>query len=82
MNWRLILWFAGFLATIGGLKFVWTFMREMFSKENFECWIDTGNEKLKSAAHNMSDRMKERKERKRAEKEGKTVVYKILGKVR
>lgn len=79
MNWELVGWFAGVVATIYGLKFVLVLFKSLFGKQSMTRVIDGAS----NAAVHASDRMKEnlrckieeRRERKQQEKyENRPVV--------
>ena len=84
MNWGLIAWFAGVIATLIGIKFIWTIFRTMFSKESMVKVIDGVGSGATKAANRMSENLahsiqeakfkhQEKKEQKR--EQNKPVVY-------
>lgn len=74
MNWRLIAWFAGVMLTLGGLKFVWVFLKNALSKETMEDVIDNMNATISGVAKKTTAKLKEKAERRRQEKENKPIV--------
>lgn len=71
MNWQLIAWFAGVMLTLGGLKFVWVFLRTLLSKETMEDGIDALKDSVSGLANKATDKIKEKAERRRQEKKEK-----------
>lgn len=71
MNWGLIAWFAGIVATIYGLKFVLALFKSLLGKESREAVIDTLGESINSANKRLTKAVKkkaaERKAKKREE---------------
>lgn len=66
MNWGLVGWFAGIVATFVGLKFVIVMAKTLFSKESMEDFIDYTGEKISRRCHkvskNIRKKIKEKKE--------------------
>lgn len=74
MNWRLIAWFAGVLLTLGGMKFVWVFLKNALSRETMEDLIDNMNSTISGAAKKTTAKLKEKAERRKQAKENKPIV--------
>jgi len=77
MNWRLITWFAGVMLTLGGLKFVWVFLKTLLSKETMEDCIDSLKDSVSGAAGKLSNKIKMKAERRREKKEQNRPVITI-----
>lgn len=77
MNWKLIMWFAGVMLTLGGLKFVWVFLKTLLSKETMEDCIDSLKDSVSGAASKLSDKIKMKAERRREKKEQNKPVITI-----
>ena len=67
MNLSIVLWFAGALLTIYGIKFVFLFVREMFSKDTMESVMDAAGATIKNMNKSFTRYLK-RKARERREK--------------
>lgn len=80
MNWNLILWFAGIMATLAGLKFVIVFFKSLFSRDMMEDVIDGMGNKISKANKKLTEKIKkkaiERKQKKEEEKEKKQEEWK------
>ena len=76
MNWELVGWFAGVIATLVGIKFVWTLFRTLFSKESMVRVIDSVGNSAQKAADKMSRGFSEKMAEKRARKEKEKEYYK------
>jgi len=68
MNWGLVGWFAGIVATFVGLKFVIVMAKTLFSKESMEDFIDYTGEKISRRCHKISKNIKKKMKEKRDEK--------------
>lgn len=73
MNWELIAWFAGVVATLYGLKFVIVLFRTLFSKQTMVRVIDSAGRGAANTADRVTEKLREkveeRRERKQREKE-------------
>lgn len=71
MNWGLVGWFAGTIATLIGIKFIWTLFRTLFSKESMVKVIDSVGSGATNAANKMTasvtQKIRDKKERKKDE---------------
>ena len=69
MNWSLIGWCFGALLTLYVIKFMFMFIRRVFSKNNVIRIINSAEEKASSTSErlceNLSDKWQEHRERKR-----------------
>ena len=76
MNWDLIKWFAGLMATLAGIKFVMVFFKTLVSKETMRDALDVMGDKIHDAGESASSYLKRKsKERKmRKEQEEKPIV--------
>lgn len=73
MNWELIAWFAGIVATLYGLKFVMVFFKTLFNKDTMvnaiNCVGSGASKKAKKITKNLKRRIAEKHERDRVRKE-------------
>ena len=77
MNFELVLWFAGVIATLIGIKFIWTIFRTLFSKQSMVRVIDKVGEKASNTSERMAEKVAESIEKRREKKReaNKPVVY-------
>ena len=73
MNWGLIAWIFGTVATLYGIKFIFVLFRTLFSKETMVKAIDVAGQSASNAGNRVSDYLQQKvemqKERRRREKE-------------
>ena len=78
MNWGLILWFAGVVGTIYGLKFVLELFKSLLGKESRESKMETIGESIHSAnkriTNNLKKKAAEKKKQKESEKRNSAIV--------
>ena len=64
MNISIVLWFAGIMATIYGLKFVIVLFRSLFNKEAMEDALESIGKKTTNASKVIKSKIEERKQKK------------------
>ncbi len=69
MNWNLVLWFAGIMATFVGLKFVFVVFHTLFSKESMKGCLNSIGDKIENANERVVNKVKEKAEQRKARKQ-------------
>ena len=81
MNWGLIAWVAGVMLTFAAIKFVFMLLKNLCSKETMSTVIDGIGSSCQETSKKMSDylanKVKNRREKKEAEKELNKPVIRI-----
>ena len=68
MNWGLVWWFVGIMATFAALKFVMVFFKSIFNKENMQNVIYKAGDGISGASEKMTERMKAKMEQRKQQK--------------
>lgn len=76
MNWQLIIWFAGILATIYGLKFVFELFKSLLGKESRENMMEALGESVTKANKKLTNKIKKKSNemKKKKEEENRAIV--------
>jgi len=69
MNWNLIMWFAGVMATLAGLKFVIVLFRSLVNKDSMKSAISVIGDKIHEGAESVTDYIKTKAEERKVKKE-------------
>ena len=79
MNWSLILWFAGVLGTIYGLKFVLELFKSLLGKESRESLMDSIGNSISKTNKKITESMKRKsEERKKKKQEENRAIVRVL----
>jgi hypothetical protein len=79
MNWNLIWWFAGIVATFYGLKFVLEFFKSMFGKESREAIMSSIGDSISSTNKKITKAIKKKAAaRKQQKEEEKRAIVRVL----
>lgn len=87
MNWSLIGWVFGGVATIYGIKFIFTLFSSLFGKDQRKAIIAEMGDKIHQTSENFSDSLKAKAEERRKKKAAETkrqneATKKITGYIR
>lgn len=69
MNWSLIGWIFGGVATLYGIKFIFTLFSSLFGKEQRKAIIAGLGDKVHEASESMSESFREKAEERKRKKE-------------
>ena len=82
INWDIIKWLGGLLATFGIIKIVWAVFRELFNKDNIADALQAVGEKCSDGAEWTAGKVrkkmvmaKQRREIRKAKKDNRPIVY-------
>ena len=79
MNWNLIWWFAGIVATFYGLKFVLEFFKSIFGKESREAIMDSIGSSITSTNKKITRAIKKKAAtRKQKKQEENRAIVRVL----
>lgn len=79
MNWSLILWFAGIVATFYGLKFVLEFFKSIFGKESREAIMEGIGSSISNTNKKITKAIKKKAAaRKQQKEEEKRAIVRVL----
>lgn len=78
MNWNIVIWFGGILATYAAIKFLMVTFRSLCSKDNIHAVLDKVEDHVTSANQKLTEKMKvkvaEHRQRKRDENRAEVVI--------
>ena len=73
MNWGIIMWIAGIVATLYGIRFVLDLFKSLFGKESRQRMIASFGDKLNEANETVTEKIKEKAEQRKAERQRKKI---------
>ena len=77
MNWGIIGWVLGALLTIYSIKFVFTAVRTLLSKETMETVLDSAGNSIHRANRNFKRYLKKKADNRKMSKQNETPIITI-----